>query len=170
MTTERGARLTHRELAIKLACRDAVKAAGGQDFVATEVGRCQSVVSDWCSPNTRSFMPADVIARVEALGHGQPGSPHVTRALARAQGLLVADAEPEEAAGATLAGWLATVAHESSDLIRALAAGAVMPGLARQGFTKLSALERRTIASELDQLIDVLAGLNGIIGEGGDTS
>lgn len=161
MSTDRTQRLSPSELALKLACREAVKAAGGQDFVAGEVGRCQSRISDWVSPNTCEFMPVDVIAKVEALGAGSPGHPHITRALARAQGLVMID--PDQAAPVSVVRALGDVASESGDVIRLLATA--IDG----GLTSFEAMvtphRRREMLSEIDQLIDLLTGIAARVGE-----
>ena len=68
MSARRDARLSPADLALKLAFRDAVRAAGGQEFVAGEIGRTQSRVSDWCNANVDEFPPIDIVRRVEALG------------------------------------------------------------------------------------------------------
>lgn len=84
MTTDRSVTLSPEELALKLATREAVTAAGGQEFVGREVERAQSRISDYGSDHTADFMPVDIVRKVEALGAGKPGHPHITRALARA--------------------------------------------------------------------------------------
>jgi hypothetical protein len=155
MTTDRTRRLSPSELALKLACRDAVRAAGGQVFVAEQTGRCQSRISDWCSPNTSEFMPLDVIAKVEALSAGAPGHPHVTRTLARAsEGSFV----PCPAAVAldlpNLGRMLAEVAGESSDVIGLLAAGQL--GAAIEA---LAMPDRIAIADECEDLVEKVAAV-----------
>jgi hypothetical protein len=162
MSTDRTQRLSPSDLALKLACREAVKAAGGQDFVAGETGRTQSRISDYCSPNTRDFMPADLIAKVEALGAGSPGHPHITRALVRAQGLAVID--PDQTPVVSVVGALGDVASESGDVIRLLAK-AIDGGLS--SFADLSTPNRRQeILHEIDQLIDLLTGIAARIADG----
>jgi hypothetical protein len=152
-----------RELALKLATRDAVKAAGGQEFVGAETGRAQSRISDYCSPNAREFMPLDVAAKVEALSHGTPGHPHITRALARAAGadFVTSSCEAASAGCDDLTLLLADVAGESGDLIRALALGSGSPARAALRIRDMSPDQRAGVARELDQLVDVLAGIRG---------
>lgn len=172
MSTDRTVRLTPRQNAIKLATREAVKAAGGQDFCARETGRTQSRISDYCSSNTPDFMPADVIARVEALGAGAPGHPHVTRALARAQAaeLVFDDDAGRVPPGRATSQWLAALAGESSDVIAALAAGAVMPGQALASLRELPLSVQRQVMAEIDQMADLLAAIRGEFVRGDDTS
>lgn len=153
MGADRTVRLSPADLALKLACEEAVRAAGGQEFVAREAGYAQSRVSDWCSPNTTAFMPLHVARQVEALGAGAPGHPHITRALARAQGAGVSDPAPA-ADPLHLCQWLARVGGESGDLLRALADGAAGPGIAAMPLEL-----RRRIARELGEMTDLLGEL-----------
>lgn len=154
MSTDRTRRLSPSELALKLACREAVKAAGGQDFVAGECSRTQSRISDWCSPNTAEFMPIDVIQRIEALGAGAPGHPHVTRALARAQGGSFMPVPSGQVVLATplLGQLLADVAGESSDVIGLMAGMQLDAPIAG-----LSATDRAALRDECGDLIDLLS-------------
>lgn len=160
MSTDRSHRLSPSELALKLACRDAVKAAGGQEFVALESGRCQSRISDYCSPNTRDFMGADLVARIEALSAGAPGHPHVTRALARAQGgqfvpgMLAVGMGARGIAEVLLGHWLAEIADDSSDVIGLLAGGDLAAPIAR-----LSRERRQALAREVCELAERLGNL-----------
>lgn len=159
MSTDRTQRLSPSELALKLACREMVKAAGGQEFVAHETGRTQSRISDYLSPNTRDFMPCDLVRKVEALSAGAPGHPHVTRALARAQGgAFVALADG--AAVAVLVGapqlgqLLAAVAGESSDVIALLAASQLEATI-----DELPPATREAIADECFELVEQVAAI-----------
>lgn len=147
------AELTPQQLAFKLATRQAVKAAGGQDFVAREVGRTQSRISDYCSPEKPDFMPLDIVEQVEALGAGSPGHPHITRALDRAQGgALGGRAARHGDAGRDLGKWLAALASESSDVMGELAEADLASCCAG-----LSRNQRAELTRELDQLADVVA-------------
>lgn len=162
MSTDRTVRLSPQQLALKLATRDAVKAAGGQEFVAHECSRAQSRISDYCSPNTHDFMPVDLVAKVESLGAGAPGHPHVTRALVRAQGaefVSCAGQQPGTGKGVELARLLADFAGESSDVVRVLASGTLMPGQAAARIHDMTPSARKVLEREIDEVIDVLAGI-----------
>lgn len=164
MATDRTVRLTPDQLALKAATREAVKAAGGQDHVAREVGRAQSRISDYCSSNAAEFMPLDIIARVEELGAGSPGHPHITRALARRQGDMVLDCG-DGGERYPLAQLLAEVAGESSDVIRILAEGAGSSDAAARSIASMGPRQRSELARELDGLMQVLSDINNQIGE-----
>ncbi len=165
MSTPRDIRLTPRQLALKLATRLAVEAAGGQGFVAGELGRAQSRVSDWCSDNTADFVPLDLVAPLEALAAGAPGHPAITRALARQQGLPLGNLPVEPERGREdLGDWLAVVAAEHADLVGVLAAEDLSAGIA-----PLSARARERIVREGQQLMVELQRLLTAL-DGGSTS
>lgn len=155
MTTDRTIKLPPDLLALKIATAEAVRAAGGQDFVAEQVGRTQSVISDYCSRTTRSFMPLDIAAKVEALGTGHAGAPHITRALARAHGVPV-DAPCDQAMGADfdLGDWMARLARESSDVMDCLAAEDLSARV-----HSMSVTARELLGRELDQFSHVIEHL-----------
>jgi hypothetical protein len=164
MSTDRQVRLSPQQLALKAATRDAVRAAGGQEFVAGEVGRTQSRISDYCSPNVAEFMPLDIVAKVEALGAGSPEAPHITRALARASGVAVVDRDAAGEGPAELAQWLAAIAGESGDVIRGLAAGVLHRGAAAEAVLAMKPDERHRLACEVAQLVDLLVNFSGLLG------
>lgn len=153
MSAVRDARLSPADLALKLATREAVKAAGGQEFAAQETGRTQSRISDWGNPNVPEFMPIDAVRKIEALGAGSPGHPHITAALARSAGVPLGDAigGAEQAEGAAV--HLSRLAVESSDVIRALAAQ-----VARRG--ELSPSARAALLGEVAQLLEAAMQLH----------
>lgn len=160
MSTERTVRLSPEDLALKLATREAVTAAGGQVFVAGEVGRAQSRLSDYGSDNTAEFMPVNLVRRVEALGAGRPGHPHITSALARAAGRRIGGAAPTHD-NLHVSDWLCDLAGEHADVVRALVDGTVRPGAARPSIRDMSAHARAVLSREIDQLLDVLGALKG---------
>lgn len=168
MTISREEQLSPQELALKIATAEAVRAAGGQEFVAREVGRAQSRISDYCSRSTRQFVPVDVAVMIDALGTGRPGHPHIAGALARAQGAVIEGSAPARE-NLHLHQWLADISGESADVIRALVTGSVVPGQAVPSIRNMSANDRATVLRELDQLADVVAALR-IKVEEADTS
>jgi hypothetical protein len=155
MSTERTIRLTPQLLALKLATREAVEAAGGQAFVAKEVDRTQSRISDYCSENTAEFMALNLVERVEALGAGAVGHPHITRALARARSVLVGGRRAGSTVGMDdLGDWLAAVAQDNAELAGALAGEDLS-----KGCDALSTEARKRIGREARELIDRLEQL-----------
>lgn len=158
MSTDRSVRLSPDECALKIATAEAVKAAGGQDHVAEQVGRSQSVISDYCSRTTRSFMPIDIAAKVEALGTGAPGAPHITRALARAHGLPIEGSPRGAGADFDLGDWMAWLARESADVMACLADEDLS---ARCQSLSLNA--RETLGRELDHIQHVVEQLRGAL-------
>jgi hypothetical protein len=120
MTTERGARLSHEELEIKIATRAASKAAGGQEYLSASLGTVQSRWSEWGSPHTRAFLPAHLIAEVEDRSAGAPGWPHITRALARRQGFALFRLPSAEALRTVWGQHLAGVAKEGGEIMARL--------------------------------------------------
>ncbi|HKT85615.1 MAG TPA: hypothetical protein VJQ77_05965 [Novosphingobium sp.] len=158
MSVSREEELSPQELALKIATAEAVRAAGGQEFVAREVGRAQSRISDYCSRTTRQFVPADVAVMIDALGTGRPGHPHIASAMARAQGAAIEGSAPARR-HLHLHEWLADLSGESADVIRALVAGSVIPGQAVPSIQLMSANDRATVLRELDELADVVASL-----------
>lgn len=155
MSTDRTRRLTPSQLALKLATRDAVRAAGGQEHVARQVGRAQSRISDYCSENVAEFMPLDLVEVVEALGAGAPGAPHITHALARSRsGSFLGAPAGVTLAAPTLGAWLGEVASESSDVIALLATGNLAAAIAA-----LTPRQRAKIAEEAGQAAAAMLSL-----------
>lgn len=153
MTAERTIQLSPPELAIKLATEEAVLAAGGQTFVAREVGRSQGRISDWCSTTVAEFMPAHIVRKVEALGAGKPGHPHITAALARAAGVTLGGAVVDDGRVEGLEEHLPRLATESADVIRALA------DQMRQQ-RPISSTQRGRLLAEVKQLLDAAMALH----------
>lgn len=160
MSSPRDIRLSPDDLALKLAFREAVAAAGGQEKVEGVTGKTQSRISDYGSPNTADFAPIDVVRKVEALGFGAPGHPHVSRALARAGGAALSTALPFGRGLHDLGDHLAAVARETADLTQALAGEDLAADCA-----SLSPAARQRIGHEaaeamaqLEQLQRALAG------------
>jgi hypothetical protein len=155
MSTDRTVRLMPRELALKDATKDAVHAAGGDSFVALTLGRSQSTINDYCHDHTALFMPLNLVERLEALGVGSPGAPHITRALARARGLSVscetlADLRDMD----DLGDWLAAVTKEIACLVSAVAGEDLS-----KGPQELSVASRKRIGRPARAMIERLEQL-----------
>ena len=75
--------------AAKNAFKALTQAVGGQAAAAVETGKSQSRICNYGLTNTDEFAPIDVVRALEAVTHGQPGHPHVTRWLAREAGYVL---------------------------------------------------------------------------------
>lgn len=75
-----------KTLALKVASKDLVRAAGGGEAAAEACGSRQQRMSDCGNRNTGDFLRIDEIASLEDVTSGVPGHPIVTRNLARRQG------------------------------------------------------------------------------------
>ncbi len=122
MTTARDRRLPPEQLDLKIATAAAMKAAGGQVYLTEITRRAQSSFSDWGSKNTSCFAPIDLVATIEEHGHGAPGWPHVTRALARRQGFDLFQLPPVEALETEWGRQLASLAKEAGEVMARLGA------------------------------------------------
>lgn len=158
MSVRRDAVLTPQQIALKLACTEAVLAAGGEVFVGRQVGRSQSRISDWCNLSIDEFMPLAFAATVDALGTGKPGHPHIARALALSAGLELGGTVPPSD-NSHPAEWIGDVSVESGDLVRALVAGTMVQGRVAATLAAMSANARAAVSRECDQLLALIAGL-----------
>jgi hypothetical protein len=101
----------------KAAYRASVAACGGQDGVAITTGKSQQRISLYGHPNSDVFPPLDVILAQEAVSHGTPGHPHVTRFFAREAGYELFKM-PEPGEGPIRWGAIcATLTKEHSDVV-----------------------------------------------------
>jgi hypothetical protein len=125
--------------AIKTAIKLVIADLGGLDAAATCTRVKRSQLGDYGSPGIESFMPADVIADLETVA----GTPHVTAALARAQGFMLL---PIEFSGdhSALSVLLATMGKDVGELF-ATAAAVLAHGTPTDA-------ERETLLREFDEI------------------
>ena len=169
VSTDRTVRLTPAQLALKLATAEAVLAAGGQVFVGGECGRSQGRISDYCSTSTAEFAPLDVAVRIDLLGTGAPGHPHIAQAMARAQGSEIAMSPRPQRTDADLGDWLARIACEFADLTSELAQHDLATGCADMAPTRLHRIVRE--ATQLERAVaEFRASLAGVAAAVPDTS
>ena len=140
--------------ALKVATRAALHAAGGGSAAAQHVSVGQQKLSDYCNPNLSDrFARADVIAQIEALTHGTPGHPHITRALALHAGYgLVPLAHAHDDAK----GWpehIAALAKESGEIVASLVIAAA------DGKVTATEIRKSHLVREADEAIAALVGL-----------
>lgn len=106
--------------ALKLATRELVRAAGGQEAAVgfTRFARHQAL-SDFGNPapeHDARFIPVDAVADLEAVTRGTPGWPQVTRALARTQGFALVPLPAPRGEGADLPDHFRAIVKETADV------------------------------------------------------
>lgn len=152
MTVPRSVRLSPAQLQLKIATDEAMRAVGGQLFLAAHTGRAQSCFSDWGSRKTATFMPIDFVATVEDLGDGAPGHPHITRALARRQGFDLYRLPPVEALDSEFGRHGARLMKEAGEVMARL-------GEALADDDDVDAAEARAALTEARELLSVVVAL-----------
>jgi hypothetical protein len=100
MSGDRNLTLTPELQEAKRETKALIRAAGGQEACEEMTGRAQSRFSDYGSRNTGSFMPIDLVEKLEGVTHGKPGHPNVTRWLARRAGFMLVERPKVGAGGA----------------------------------------------------------------------
>ncbi|WP_325395490.1 hypothetical protein [Acidocella sp.] len=125
--------------AMKTAMKLVIADLGGIDAAAscTRVGRSQ--IADYGVSGKDTFAPADVVMDLERVG----GTPHVTAALARAQGYMLVPIDMPRERG-VLASLMAEIGRDVGELF-ATAATAL-------AHDKLTDQERQDLLRELDTL------------------
>lgn len=149
-------------LQLKHASRGLVRAVGGTDGAAASLSNDerhvrQQRMSDCTLANTPDFLRIDETAELEDLSVGQPGWPHVTRALARRQGFALLPL-PERIVGdsnlhRTLADVVAETGQVTNKVLTALADGAVTAGELRD----------LRIPEEIEEAIAAFAELKAVV-------
>jgi hypothetical protein len=89
VTVRRDIRHAPAQLKLRVATRALVSAAGGVDGAGATVGARHVRMSDIGNANTDAWVRLDEIAALEDVTVGQPGWPHVTRALAARAGFVL---------------------------------------------------------------------------------
>jgi hypothetical protein len=87
--------LTTDEQILARATKAAIQAAGGLEDCERETGTSDSQLSRCCSPHQRDSITIRDAVAIESIGHGQPGHPHILRAMARVIGGLIVVALPD---------------------------------------------------------------------------
>lgn len=80
------AKLPSDEQRLAAATKRAVQAAGGLKVCEDETGTSDSQLSRCCSPNHRDSITVRDAVKIEAIGHGESGHPHIINAMARMLG------------------------------------------------------------------------------------
>lgn len=137
------------ELALKDASRRLIGACGGGDGAGETLGRRQQHMSDCGNRFTDRFLRVDEAARLEDVSAGHPGWPHVTRAMAKRQGFVLApiDAGATDPDGLLMS--LSELTAELGDVAQALT-GALRP--CSPGGRDCNAQEAQVALGQLDDV------------------
>lgn len=132
---------------LKAAYRASVAACGGGDGTAATIGKSQQRVSLYGLPNSDAFPTLDAIVLQEAVSHGTPGHPHVTRFLAREAGFELFKLPEPKAAAVRWGSLCARLTKEHSDVVGHLC-GALDDGT-------ISRADAKAGLKELDEDLEV---------------
>lgn len=149
--------------ALKAATARLVRAAGGQEAAVgfTRFARHQAL-SDFANPadeHAARFISADAIADLEAVTHGTPGHPAVTRQLARLAGYQLVPMPKPRGGGADLACHLQAIIRESADVTMDLSLHLKgTPGPADAARLRTEVAEAIQALAELDAALAQLGG------------
>ncbi len=122
MSGRRDIRHAPEALALKVASKALIRAAGGGEAAGETCGSRQQRLSDCGNPNTVDFLRIDEVAALEDVTVGAPNAPIVTRTLARRQGFALVQLPAAIPAGADLLKLLAEQAREEGEIVAALLA------------------------------------------------
>jgi len=129
MSARRTVKNTAEDQQLKAVTRKLIAGVGGVEAAETYCRVGKSQLSDYARPDTDAFMPVDVLKDLEAVAHGIPCFPPVTRFLARVQGFALVKLPDAAVTSGEVHLQLAELAKESNDVItetlRALADGVI---------------------------------------------
>lgn len=143
----------------KAATKALIRAAGGQEAAEELTGKSQPRLSAYGGPNTDAFVPVDVVLALEAVTHGQPGHPHVTRWLAREAGFALLRLPRHVDGGA--GGIHRAVSGVSKEAGEAV--GLVCEALADDGELSPREIREKKIVANIDEAIDRLCDLRALV-------
>ena len=141
--------------ALKAATKALVSAFGGQVAAGERLGRRHQHYSDVGLPNTSHFISIEDVIDLESETHGMAGHPHVTRALARAQGFALVRADAGDQAPEDWHSHIAGLAKMAGGLI-----SDISQSLADDGNICTGDVAQRDMLAESAQLLDVSAALH----------
>lgn len=144
MSGSRELRHPPEALALKVASKALIRAAGGTDGAGETIGARQQRMSDCGNPHTRDFLRIDEVAALEDVTAGAPNHPLITRTLARRQGYSLVRLPAAIPARADLLKLLGEQAKEGGDI-----AAAILSALADGVVTKREAGSVRVQIAEL---------------------
>ena len=134
---------------LKRATAALVRAVGGGEAAAGFCRYRQQKLSDCGNVNQPAeFMAADVILDLEAVTHGTPGHPVVTRYLARAAGFELV-ALPDSASGGDWLQLVSDLSKEAGDCVSKIALSL------SDGFVSRDEVRKHDLVREFEELIRV---------------
>jgi len=156
MSGERTIQLPPALQAGKAATKALIRAAGGQEAAAAETSKSQPRLSAYGLPNTDDFIPIDTVAALEAVTHGLPGHPHVTRWLAREAGYDLVRRPTAPAAAGDWHAALAAVSKESGEAV------SLVLGALGDGMVDKAEVRSQRILENIDEAIEKLVALRAL--------
>lgn len=158
----RGERLSSEEQALALATRRAIEAAGGLEACAQVAAVAKSQLQRCTSPQHHDSITIRDAVAIESIGHGRPGHPHITLAMARAQGFVLIRLPQGEEDGDGLLMSVVSMTKELGDVAEriadALADGVVSAREAQIALLELGDLEEMCAAMRVR--LQRLAGMS----------
>lgn len=149
--------LPPQQQALKTACRQLIRAFGGQEAAGEELGCSQSRLSDWGNPNTADFMPVGAVLRLEAATHGTAGHPHVSSWLARAAGFVLVRL-PNAPSGA--GSWHQAMGRVAKDVGEVMER--ICTALSDDGAVSAREVRDGKVIEEIDQAIEQLVAMRAL--------
>ena len=154
--------LSSDKQALKRAICALIAEVGGQEAAAEYSRVSRPRIAQYGNPNEESyFVPVDVVADLEAVTHGRPGHPHVTRALARRQGydlVPLPEAAPDEIDPHH---HLSALARETGDVMAKLALALADGRLTAHEVRVLKLISE--VEEALQAIVDLRAGLKRLV-------
>ena len=144
--------------------RELIEAAGGFEASAEETGISTTQLGRYQSKAERDSMPARVIEALEAVTHGKPGHPIMTRHLARRQGFVLVPLPSALPSEGEWARHISRLSEKAGKLVSGIAADLaddldVSPREATARLPSARALVQ--IAAELEAALSTRAGEDG---------
>lgn len=152
MSGRRDIRHPPEALALKVASKALVRAAGGGEGAGETCGSRQQRLSDCGNAHTPDFLRIDEVALLEDVTAASPTHPIVTRTLARRQGFALVQLPEAIPSGADLLRLLGEHARESGEI-----AGALIVALADGRVTRR---EAGSIRPQIEELITVAVAMD----------
>lgn len=153
------------EQRLAAATKRAVQAAGGLKVCEDEIGLSDSMISRFCSRDQRESISIRDAVRIDAIGHGEDGHPHILNAMASMLGAVVimlpepiTDDRCLQMSVIDLSSELGDVSRGVADALASTSAGGAtcLPAEARLVLEQLSGLDRAS--ARLRHQLETIAG------------